>query len=309
MTHHGGILSHVLGELVRHAGEDRAARPRRARPAQPRDRRAGLRRPETLSRGGAGAEPRDFGDEILAHPLDDDYHRGALAGLVEGHRAAALRGQLGRPGPASARQLRGLRARGVARQKWLEVHGIEHWTHFYTDYGATLQKRFFDHFLKGEDNGWDKQPRVQLQVRHPSTASSSAHENEWPIARTQWTKLYLDPASQALRREPVEAAASRSTYDALGDGVTFLTAAARARDRDHRPARGEALRLLVDDRCRSLPGAPRVRPGRAGGHVPGRDRSAHADRAGLAARLAPQARPEALDRRTGRTTPTTRSSR
>ena len=31
-----------------------------------------------------------------------------------------------------------------------------------------LQKRFFGHFLKGEDTGWDKQPPVQLQVRHPS---------------------------------------------------------------------------------------------------------------------------------------------
>ena len=57
--------------------------------------------------------------------------------------------------------------RAASKQKWLEVHGGSHWAPFYTDYGVKLQKRFFDHFLKGEDNGWDKQPRVQLQVRHP----------------------------------------------------------------------------------------------------------------------------------------------
>jgi len=27
------------------------------------------------------------------------------------------------------------------QEKWLEAHGIEHWTHFYTDYGVALQKR------------------------------------------------------------------------------------------------------------------------------------------------------------------------
>ena len=36
------------------------------------------------------------------------------------------------------------------------MHGIEHWTHYYTDYGVDLQKRFFGHFLKGEKNGWNK---------------------------------------------------------------------------------------------------------------------------------------------------------
>jgi hypothetical protein len=34
------------------------------------------------------------------------------------------------------------------------VHGEEHWTHFYTDYGVALQKQFFGYFLKGEKNGW-----------------------------------------------------------------------------------------------------------------------------------------------------------
>ena len=39
--------------------------------------------------------------------------------------------------------------RAAAKDKWLEAHGIEHWTHFYTDYGRKLQLRFFDHFLHG----------------------------------------------------------------------------------------------------------------------------------------------------------------
>src|SRR3546814_10783513 len=53
--------------------------------------------------------------------------------------------------------------RSASKDKWLEVHGIEHWTHFYTDYGMDLQKRFFDCYLKSKKNGWAKQPKVQLQ--------------------------------------------------------------------------------------------------------------------------------------------------
>jgi hypothetical protein len=112
--------------------------------------------------------------------------------------------------------------RAASREKWLEAHGIEHWTHFYTDYGVGLQKRFFGHYLKGERNGWDKQPRVQLQVRHVDRFVER-HENEWPIERTRWTRFYLDPAGHELVREP-PAAASSAAYDALGDGVTFISA-------------------------------------------------------------------------------------
>ena len=112
--------------------------------------------------------------------------------------------------------------RARSKHKWLEAHGLEHWTHFYTDYGVKLQKRFFDCFLKGVDNGWMEQPRVQLQVRHVDRFVER-HEHEWPIARTQWTRFYLDPADQSLGREPVQSAAS-ITYDARGDGVTFISA-------------------------------------------------------------------------------------
>ncbi|HYQ93713.1 MAG TPA: CocE/NonD family hydrolase C-terminal non-catalytic domain-containing protein, partial [Burkholderiales bacterium] len=112
--------------------------------------------------------------------------------------------------------------RAASKDKWLEAHGIEHWTHFYTDYGVGLQKRFFAYHLKGEKNGWDRQARVQLLVRHIDRFAER-HENEWPIARTRWTKFHLDPTAHALVSESPGSAASVS-YDAFGDGVTFISA-------------------------------------------------------------------------------------
>ena len=105
--------------------------------------------------------------------------------------------------------------------KWLEAHGDTHWTHFYSSYGRDVQKRFLDHFLKGEDNGWDRTPRVQLNIRHPGERFVWRGENEWPIARTKWTRYHLHP-DLTLRLEPSDAEAE-VPYDALGDGLVFRT--------------------------------------------------------------------------------------
>ena len=107
-------------------------------------------------------------------------------------------------------------------RKWLEAHGDAHWTHFYTDYDVALQKRFFGHFLKGEDTGWDKRPSVQLNIRHPVETFVLRAENEWPLARTQWTRYYLDPAEMSFT--PFEPSHGEPVaYEALGDGLLFKT--------------------------------------------------------------------------------------
>src|SRR2546430_13615220 len=111
--------------------------------------------------------------------------------------------------------------RAAAKNKWLEVHGIEHWTHFYTDYGRKLQLRFFDHFLHGKNNGFDRQPRVLLQVRHVDKFVERA-ENEWPLKRTKWTKFYLDGTSGALSRKRAAGKAVKR-FDSMDDGITLLT--------------------------------------------------------------------------------------
>ncbi len=111
----------------------------------------------------------------------------------------------------------------ASEHKWLDFHTLDHWTEYYTDYGVDLQKRFFGHFLKDEDNGWADQPRVHLQVRRPDMSDFDwRDENEWPLARTQWTTWYLDAETAALSTEPPTGAATIS-YRGLSDGVTFVT--------------------------------------------------------------------------------------
>ena len=219
MTHHGGILSTFWAnwydmqvKTVQYGLGERGPRSRVTGELVCGD--------ETLSDSALAANRSDFGDEILAHPLDDAYHQ-ARSPVWEKITAPLLTAaNWGGQGLHPRGNFEGF-VRAASKEKWLEAHGIEHWTHFYTDYGRSLQKRFFDHFLKGERNGWDRQPRVQLQVRHPQKFVER-HENDWPIARTQWTKFHLDATGQVLSREPAKAAATIA-FDALGDGLTFLS--------------------------------------------------------------------------------------
>ena len=110
-------------------------------------------------------------------------------------------------------------------QTWLEVHGDDHTALFYTDYGVGLQQQFFDRFLKGEANGWEDRPRVQMAVRRPHQTFREferRHEADWPLPRTEWERHYLHPSDRSLSGEAPADAAS-VTYEALGDGVTFLS--------------------------------------------------------------------------------------
>jgi uncharacterized protein len=220
MTHHGGILSTFWAnwydmqvKTVQYGLGRRGPRSRVTGELVCGD--------ETLSDRELQKNRCEFGDEILAHPLDDEYHK-ARSPVWERITVPFLSAaNWGGQGLHPRGNFEGF-VRAASKDKWLEAHGIEHWTHFYTDYGVTLQKKFFAYYLKGERNGWERHPRVQLQVRHVDRFVER-HEDEWPIARTRWTKLYLDPAAHALRPEPPKAAASAS-YAALGDGLTFLSA-------------------------------------------------------------------------------------
>jgi len=177
---------------------------------------------ETLSDKVMAKNRCDFGDQILAHPLDDQYHRDRSPDWDKVKVPFLSAGNWGGTGLHPRGNTESF-VRAAAKQKWLEIHGIEHWTHFYTDYGVNIQKQFFAHFLKGEKNGWDKRPKVQLQVRYPGEKFVERFENEWPIARTKWTKFYLHPNGHWLGTEAPKQPA-KVEFEAMGRGVEFISA-------------------------------------------------------------------------------------
>lgn len=106
-----------------------------------------------------------------------------------------------------------------SKQKWLELHGLEHFAEFYTPYGVDLQKRFFNHFLKGMDT-WHQAP-VHLRLRNVDGTFTDRDEQEWPIARTDWTKYYLDVNHLHLSTEQPED--GETSFYGFSNGLSFFT--------------------------------------------------------------------------------------
>ncbi len=161
-------------------------------------------------------------EDLKKHPLDDEWHRLRSADLSKVTLPLLTCANWGGQGIHPRGNFNGF-TETSSKQKWLEAHGDSHWSLFYSGYGLNLQKRFFDYFLKGIQNGWDKQPPVQLNIRYPGEKFSLRMEQEWPLARTRWTKFYLDPAGMALSPKPV-GKGGKVEYEALGSGVTFSMA-------------------------------------------------------------------------------------
>jgi|GEM_PF-25937 len=217
MTHHGGILSTFWAnwsdmqvKTVQHGIGERGRRS----PVH-----GALVCGDTLLDEDTLAANRiDFGNEIYAHPIDDDYHKARSPDWSKVTVPFLTAANWGGQGLHTRGNFEAF-TRAAAPQKWLEAHGLEHWTHFYTDYGRNLQKRFFDHFLKGDPQSWHKEPPVRLQIRH-LTHFEERTETDWPLPRTLWTKYHLGLAQNTLSGLPTSG--NPLSFAADGDGLTFL---------------------------------------------------------------------------------------
>jgi uncharacterized protein len=131
----------------------------------------------------------------------------------------------------------------ASKHKKLRIHTGTHYHPFHSEDGRADQLRFMDYWLKGIDNGIMDEPPVKLEIRTGGSMKpySFRFENEWPLARTQWTRLYLridraaSPAADAVEGALVDATpaeCARVTYPASAAtrpgkaprGVSFETA-------------------------------------------------------------------------------------
>ena len=102
------------------------------------------------------------------------------------------------------------------------MHTDTHFASMYLPAAVSLQKKFFDYFLKGEDNGWDTEPPLILTIRDPR-GFFRRNESEWPLARTKWIRYYPNAGDSKLSVD-APAVSGKLDYDAGGDGVTLRSA-------------------------------------------------------------------------------------
>jgi putative CocE/NonD family hydrolase len=155
----------------------------------------------TLDEATLAANRVDYAELIRTHVLDDDTTGERAAELDKVTVPLLSAANWGGQGLHLRGNIEGF-LRAASTRKWLEVHGREHWAEFYTDYGVELQRRFFDYFLLGRDNGWADQPLLLLNIRHADGTFTRRAEPSWPLPNTRWREAVLGqlcPYRQARR--------------------------------------------------------------------------------------------------------------
>lgn len=163
--------------------------------------------------------------DALMHPTDEDwYHQ--RSGYKHFHKigvptfcgAALDFCDLHLPGGFSAWS-------GVSEvpKKFL-IYPRFHLRPFYENHDLLI--RWFDHWLKGNDTGMMDEPPVSLWVQGKD---EWRYEDEWPLSRTKWSKLYLRENGRLAESEPSSEEQPDSfpnipyvTLDSVLDGIPSL---------------------------------------------------------------------------------------
>jgi uncharacterized protein len=135
--------------------------------------------------------------------------------------------------------------RAASKHKKMRIHTGSHVHPFYTEEGRRDQLRFFDHWLKDIDNGIMDEPPVRLAIRKGRDEIEWRDENEWPLARTQWTRLYFDlsrpDAAALVPNNPATTAARTYAATSLGSMGSTSAASSQVMGGGIKPGMGVAL--------------------------------------------------------------------
>lgn len=170
--------------------------------------------------GDSTTRVEDLTTETAEHPFYDDFWKTKTADFSKIEVPAFVVASWSDQGLHTRGTLEGFK-HIASKQKWLMVHGRKKWAQYYVPECVRQQLAFFDHFLLGKDTELDQWAKVRLELREKYYVGDLQDYNEWPIADTQYTKLFLDAKAATLSSEPVidEAQCSyASTPEAEGPG-------------------------------------------------------------------------------------------
>ena len=107
-------------------------------------------------------------------------------------------------------------------KKWLRAHREFEWPDTYNPANIEDLTKFYDRYLKDIRNGWEFTPRVRLDVMdgYEFDYARKREENEFPIKRTEYKKLYLNAANATMNDAPV-AGKAQVSYNPETESVVF----------------------------------------------------------------------------------------
>jgi putative CocE/NonD family hydrolase len=121
---------------------------------------------------------------------------------------------------------------GVAsRNKHLSVEAGDEFSRAYEPATVAMHRRFFDRYLRGERREDVDLPPVIVDFRLPNGGWTTRWEEEWPLARTQYLRWYLDATDSARggtmsRTAPTVERSTRYSADAFLPNGTRLPCSA-----------------------------------------------------------------------------------
>ncbi len=99
--------------------------------------------------------------------------------------------------------------RSGSSARWLTTHRGGKWSRYYSAEASEERLRFFDHALKGADNGWDRRPPVRIRVHERGDRPVDVVDADaWPPRDLDVTTLHLDAATGGIDEGPPRAAAA-----------------------------------------------------------------------------------------------------
>ncbi len=109
-----------------------------------------------------------------------------------------------------------------SRQKWMRAHREFEWPDTYNPENIEDLRKFFDRYLKDINNGWELTPKIRLEVMDSYDFDFRVNrpEKEWPLARTEYKKLYLNAKDKTMSLNVPKKDASCS-FDAMNEILNF----------------------------------------------------------------------------------------
>ena len=109
-------------------------------------------------------------------------------------------------------------------EKWLRIHDTQEWPDYYDEANVEDLRRFFDHYLKGADNGWGHTPAVRYSVLDLEGGNRvSQPASEFPPEDVVNTKYYLDGLRRTLSADPPSQAVAVAYDSESNPGLVSFT--------------------------------------------------------------------------------------